>query len=274
MQLVFIPKAYKCLLPIFMKYLAIIQARCGSSRLPGKVLKDLAGKTVIERMVERVKRSKKLDEIVVATTIEKNNLPLIELCAKNKIRIFVGSENNVLDRYYQAAKLFLPEYVVRITADCPVIDFRYIDNLIDLMDNSIDYACTDNKSFPSGLDVEILSFKVLREIWQNSNLASECEHVTLYIKNHSEKYKIKKLKFNIENCANKRLTLDHPEDYELILKIYEHFALKGKQDSFVIEDILEFLRQNPELEKINSNIDRFEGLNKSLREDKLVTSQL
>ena len=122
-----------------MKYLVLIQARCGSRRLPSKVLKDLAGRTVLERVVERVRRSREIDDIVVVTSVDKNNLPLIELCAQTDTRIFVGSEEDVLDRYYQCARLFQPEYVIRITADCPVIDWRYIDLAIEQLKPETDY---------------------------------------------------------------------------------------------------------------------------------------
>ena len=253
-----------------MKYLAIIQARCGSSRLPGKVLKDLVGKTVIERVFERVKASKKVDDVIVATSIERNNLPLIELCASRGIRVFIGSELDVLDRYFQAAKLFLPKYVIRITADCPLIDCKYIDDLIELTDEKIDYACTDNTSFPVGLDAEVISFEVLKQIWKKARLSSEREHVTLYVKNHPEEYNIKKLICNFKGAAHKRLTLDHLEDYQLILEVYNHFANLNKADDFDTADVLEFLDKNPALEQLNAHIDRFEGLNKSLKEDKTV----
>ena len=110
-----------------MKYLVMIQARCGSSRLPNKVLKDIAGKTDLQWVIERVRRSRLIDEVMVVTSIDKNNLPLIRLCTELGVRVFVGSENDVLDRYYQAARLLQPEYVVRITADCPLFDWRYLD---------------------------------------------------------------------------------------------------------------------------------------------------
>lgn len=251
-----------------MKYLAIIQARCGSSRLPGKVLKDLVGKTVIERVVERVKASKKIDDVIVATSIDHSNLPLIELCAKRGFRVFVGSELDVLDRYFQAAKLFLPKYVIRITADCPLIDCKYIDDLIELVDGKTDYACTDNTSFPVGLDAEVISFDVLKQIWKKAHLSSEREHVTLYVKNHPEEYNIKKLAFDFEGVVHKRLTLDHPEDYQLILEVYKHFVSLNRADDFSTAEVLEFLNENPELEQLNAHIDRFEGLKKSLKSDK------
>ena len=108
-----------------MKYAAMIQARCGSSRMPNKVLKEISGKPELQWVIERVRRSRLMDEVIVVTSIEKDNLPLIKLCAELGVRVFAGSEEDVLDRYYQAAKLLKPEYVVRITADCPLFDWRY-----------------------------------------------------------------------------------------------------------------------------------------------------
>jgi spore coat polysaccharide biosynthesis protein SpsF len=250
-----------------MKYLAIIQARCGSSRLPGKVMKDLAGKAVIERMVERVRKSKKIDEVIVATSIADNNFPLIELCARRCFLLFVGSEKDVLDRYYQAAKLFNPEYVIRLTADCPLIDYHFIDQMIECMVPKTDYANTDEQTFPVGLGAEIVKFSVLEQIWRDAKLRSEREHVTLFIPNNRSRYEIQTLKFPIDGASDKRLTLDHPEDYELISIIYDHFAKLGLQDDFYTKEILEFLEANPELLKINSHIDRLEGLKISLAND-------
>ncbi|MDR2817804.1 MAG: glycosyltransferase family protein [Oscillospiraceae bacterium] len=250
-----------------MKYLAIIQARCGSSRLPNKVMKDLAGKAVIERMVERVQKSKKIDEVIVATSIADNNLPLIELCARRRFRVFVGSEKDVLDRYYQAAKLFNPEYIIRVTADCPLIDYHLVDQMIECVTPETDYVHTDEQTFPVGLGAEIVKFSVLEQIWRDAKLKSEREHVTLFIPNNCSRYKIQTLKFPIDGVSDKRLTLDHPEDYELISIIYNHFAELGLQDDFYAKEILEFLEVNPELTKINSHIDRFEGLKISLAND-------
>lgn len=253
-----------------MKYLVLIQARCGSSRLPNKVLKKFGEKTDLQWVVERVGRSSLIDDIMVITSIEKNNLPLIKLCAELGVRVFVGSEDDVLDRYYQAAKLINPEYVIRVTGDCPLFDWRYLDLAIQTMEMDTDYMSEITESFPDGLDIEIMKFSALREAWKNAELASEREHVTLYIRNHPEKFKIQNLECPIKGINTKRWTLDEPEDFIFISKIYDNFLKKNKID-FITEDILNFLIQNPELESINSSIGRNEGLAKSLREDKIVS---
>ena len=253
-----------------MKYLVLIQARCGSTRFPNKVLADLSGKTDLEWVVERVKRAKKVDEVMVITSIEKNNLPLIELCTKLDTRVFVGSEEDVLDRYYQAAKLLNPEYVIRITADCPFFDWRYLDMAIEQMEDDSDYLAEFTESFPDGLDIEIITFKALKESWQEARLSSEREHVTQYVRKHPEKYKLQNLECPISNIGDKRWTLDEDRDYEMISKVYHHFVLeKGKTD-FVTEDIIDFLNDNPEIESLNSGIMRNEGLAKSIANDSVV----
>ena len=252
-----------------MKYLVLIQARCGSSRLPNKVLKKIAGKTDLQWVLERVRRSKKIDEVMVITSIEKNNLPLIKLCTELDTRVFVGSEDDVLDRYYQAARLLSPEYVIRITADCPLFDWNYLDLAIEQLKPETDYLAEMTESFPDGLDIEIMKFSVLQEAWQKAQMASEREHVTLYIRNHAEEYQIQNFECPIRGIGNKRWTLDEPADLELIEKIYEHFRGGDKED-FVTADILQFLQENPQLENINSMIGRNEGLQKSLNEDYIV----
>ena len=169
-----------------MRYLVMVQARCGSTRLPNKVLKDIAGKTALQWVIERVRRSRHIDEVMVVTSIEKNNLELIRLCVEMNLRVFVGSENDVLDRYYQAAKLIQPEYIVRITADCPFFDWRYLDMAIEQIEDEIDYMAELTESFPDGLDIEIVRWPALKRMWKEARLSSEREHVTMYIKNHPE----------------------------------------------------------------------------------------
>ncbi|MDD6401201.1 MAG: glycosyltransferase family protein [Lachnospiraceae bacterium] len=249
-----------------MKYLVMIQARCGSTRLPNKVLADLSGKPDLQRVIERVRQSKLIDEVMVITSIEKNNLPLIKLCTELDTRVFVGSENDVLDRYYQAAKLLEPEYVIRITADCPMFDWRYLDMAIEQLEMDTDYIGEMTESFPDGLDIEIMKYSALEQSWKEATLTSEREHVTQYIRKHPEKYNIKNLECPIKGIGDKRWTLDEDKDYEMISKVYEYFASEGKE-FFVTEDVLDFLKYHPEIECLNCNIERNEGLKKSLAND-------
>lgn len=252
-----------------MKYLVLIQARCGSSRLPNKIMKKIAGKTDLQWVIERVKRCKRIDEVMVITSIEKNNLPLIHLCTELGIRVFVGSENDVLDRYYQAAKLLQPEYVIRITADCPMFDWNYLDMAIEQMSEETDYLAEFTESFPDGLDIEIMRYSALKCSWQEAVLASEREHVTQYIRKHPEKFVHQNLECPIKNIGNKRWTLDEKEDFEMISLVYNHFISEGKED-FTTQDIIDFLEMHPEIENINKKFARNEGLAKSLANDRVV----
>ena len=252
-----------------MDYLVLIQARCGSTRFPNKVLADISGKPDLQWVVERVGRSKHVDEVMVITSIERNNIPLIKLCTELNTRVFVGSENDVLDRYYQAAKLINPKYVIRITADCPVFDWNYLDLAIEQMKPETEYLGELTESFPDGLDIEIMTFEALKRAWKNASMNSEREHVTLYIRKHPELFCIQNFECPVPNIGNKRWTLDEDKDYKVITKIYEHFISKKKED-FVTEDILKFLKAHPEIEMINCEITRNEGLKKSLSNDSVA----
>lgn len=247
-----------------MKFLAIIQARCGSTRLPNKVLKDIYGQSQIVRVIERVKQSKYVDKIIVATSIDENNLPLIKECVEHNVQIFAGSENDVLDRFYQAAKLFKPEYVIRITADCPLYDTPSLDKAIEQL-KDFDYI-SDMGNAPDGMDIEVFKYEALKKAWENANLTSEREHVTTYIKSHPEMFKLGEFNDNAE-YNNLRLTVDTQEDYELILNIYKEL------NNFWLEDIVKVLKKKPELLNINNMYERNEGLIKSLKEDRIIEKE-
>ena len=204
-----------------MEIIAIVQARLGSTRLPRKILLDLEGKTVLERVIERVNSSKLIKEVVVATTIRKEDLEITELCSNIGIRIYCGSENDVLDRYYQAARLFKADHIVRITSDCPLIDSKKIDEVTNLhLYKKADYTSNIIKeTYPDGQDVEIFIFEALAEAWEKAKLPSEREHVTPYIKKNSTIFNIANLE-NKEDLYQKRWTLDYPADYDFIKAVY------------------------------------------------------
>mgnify|MGYP002623749323 CR=1 FL=1 len=252
-----------------MKYLALIQARMGSSRLPNKVLKDICGKPDLQWVIERVQRSTYVDEVMVITSIEKDNLPLIRLCTELGVRVFVGSEDDVLDRYYQAARLIEPEYVIRITADCPMYDWNILDGMIGSLKSDSDYCCIEDEEFPDGLDTEIIRFEALKKSWEEARLNSEREHVTQYIRNHPENFRLQNYTFPIPNTGHYRWTLDEDNDFEMIDAVYKHFMEVRKED-FVTVDVIDYLKLHPEVEAINSGIGRNEGLAKSIREDHII----
>lgn len=252
--------------------LAIIQARMGSTRLPGKVLLDLEGKTVLERVIERVSASKLVDKVLVATTISDKDLPLVELCARLGVSVFCGAENDVLDRFYQAAKLFKPENMVRITADCPLIDSHIIDSTIKLLhETGADYASNQlEEKYPDGLDVEVFTFKALEKAWSEARMYSEREHVTPYIRNNRKIFKIAGLKA-VKDHSDKRWTLDNEEDYVFISAVYKNIS--GQKDLFGMTSVLALMKEMPELEKINNHIKRNEGYAKSLKEDRICKAE-
>lgn len=252
-----------------MRYLAMIQARCGSTRLPNKVLKDLCGKPALQRMIERVKKSRLVDEVMVITSIEKNNLPILRLCADLGVRVGIGSEDDVLDRFFQSAKLLSPEYVIRLTADCPCFDAELLDEAIKGMEDTADYCGMISESFADGLDFEIMRFSALEKAWREAEHSFEREHVTQYIIRHPELFQIQNVESPIGYFGNHRWTVDEPEDFELVTKIYEHFVWLGKEE-FGYQDILTFLEENPELMNINKQYTRNEGLKKSIVEDHIM----
>ena len=253
-----------------MKYLVMIQARCGSTRLPNKVLKDLCGKPALQRMIERVQRSKVVDEVMVVTSVNRENLPILALCASIGVRVGIGSEDDVLDRYYQTAKLIRPEYVIRLTADCPCFDAELLDLALGEMAPDTDYMGMTSESCADGLDLEIMKFSALERAWQEANHSFEREHVTQYIIRHPELFRLQNFESPIGYFGNHRWTVDEPEDFELVKRVYEHFETELGRDDFGYRDILDFLNAHPEITALNSQYTRNEGLAKSIREDRIV----
>ncbi|MDD5595652.1 MAG: glycosyltransferase family protein [Candidatus Omnitrophica bacterium] len=255
-----------------MKASVIIQARVGSTRLPNKVLLKVLDRTILEYVIARVRQAKHVDQVFVATTTNKNDLGIVNLAKKSGVEVFRGSENDLLDRFFQTARLFKIKNIVRITADCPLIDPDIIDSVIKLYFKSkVDY-CSNilKRSFPVGLDVEIFSFNALRTAWERAGLPSEREHVTPYIIKHPDRFKLANISFK-KDLSVKRWTLDRKEDFKLIKAILE--ALYPKNPNFKIPDVIKFLNKHPNLEKINSHILYNEGYLKSVRRDKLFQSR-
>lgn len=251
---------------------AIIQARTGSTRLPGKVLMELGGKPVLQNVIERVKRSKLIDSIVIATTKDRADAPIINIADTSRVEYFRGSTEDVLDRYFQAAKKFRSDQIVRITSDCPLIDPGVIDLVIKqhLSENN-DY--TSNAlipSFPDGLDTEIFRFSVLEQSWREAKIPYQREHATQYITKNPQLFKLGNLLDKVDN-SSKRWTLDELADYEFINIIYNE--LKHQGNTFTQNDVLKLLSRKPEIESINSHIGRNEGLLKSMRKDGIITEE-
>ncbi len=254
-----------------MKYLAMIQARCGSTRLPNKVLKDLYGKPALQRMIERVQKSGRIDEVMVVTSIKRDNLPILKLCSSIGIRVGVGSEDDVLDRFYQTAKLLRPEYVIRLTADCPCFDAELLDMAIEQMGPDTDYCAMMSETFADGLDLEIISFSALEKAWKEAEHSYEREHVTQYIIHRPEVFKQQDFVSPIGDFGHHRWTVDETEDFEVVSRIYEYFLKEKKKDDFGYKEILWYLEGHPEVMELNKKYQRNEGLQKSINEDVLVT---
>jgi len=250
------------------KIIAFIQARMGSTRLPGKVALPLGNSTVLEQVVNRVSRAKMVDETILVTTLSLKDLDLVKLSAVNKIRVFCGSEEDVLDRYYQAAKLVKPDHVIRITADCPLMDSKVIDLVVGKhLESGADYTSNVLKeTYPDGLDIEVFKFEALKKAWKESVKTSDREHVTLYIRNNPKIFKLLSVE-NTFDTSQHRWTLDEPKDYEFIKGVYSHFS---HTEYFGMADVLNLLEKNPSLLTINQDITRNEGLIKSLKEDKEI----
>lgn len=257
---------------------AIIQARLGSTRLPGKILMKINNKTILNYVIDQVKNSKKIDKIIVATTSKKQDDEIAKLSLVYGVDIFRGNENDVLDRYYQCAKKFHADTIVRITSDCPLIDPTLIDNcILEFEKNDFEYVSNVNKKingnwvyhlngFPLGFAVEVLNFHSLEYAWKCAKKPSEREHVTQYIPNNPELFKIGVIE-NSHDYSDIHLSLDHPEDFELLKIVIQNFS---KDKLFSLKKIISFFINNPSLKKINSHLSFNEGYLKSLEEDKIA----
>ncbi|RCW77359.1 cytidylyltransferase domain-containing protein [Saliterribacillus persicus] len=238
-----------------MKVVAIIQARMGSTRLPGKVLKKVLDKPLLEYQIERVKRSKLIDEIVIATTTNEADELIIDFCERLSISYYRGSENDVLSRYYEAANIHKADVVVRLTSDCPVIDPVVIDtNIQYYLDNQTDFDYVSNthkRTFPRGFDTEVFSFDALEAAFKKAELASEKEHVTPYIYQNPSQFRIGHV-FGEDDHSDLRLTVDTKEDFLLIEKIID--VLYKNNPNFTYDDIVKLLNENKDWLKINAEI--------------------
>lgn len=246
--------------------LGILQARCSSSRLPNKVLMPLLGKPMLIRQLERLSQSKLLDKIVVATSSDSSDDQLSEILKFNNYEVFRGSLDDVLDRFYQAALLYKPQFVVRITGDCPLIDPQVLDETVKLhIGGNYDYTSNCHiPTYPDGFSIEVFGFNHLETALKNASLPSEREHVTPHFYNNPNKFKIGLLKSK-EDLSGLRLTVDYSEDFEVVRQVFE--ALYEKNSRFGMYEIIDFLAGHPEIASLNSKYIRGEGLRKSLKED-------
>jgi spore coat polysaccharide biosynthesis protein SpsF len=235
-----------------MKVVAIIQARMGSTRLPGKVLKDLAGETVLARVLSRLRRAQQISELLVATTDRPADDAIVAECRRCSVPVSRGDQDDVLDRYYRAAQLDKAEIVVRITADCPLIDPAVSDKTIEaFLEARPDYASNALvRTYPRGLDTEVMSFSALSRAWQEARQPYEREHVTPYIFEHPDKFKLLPVT-GAADLSSHRWTVDTAEDLEFVRAVYER--LKANPE-FSGRDVLDLLEGEPELVEINRSV--------------------
>lgn len=238
-----------------MKTLLIIQARMGSSRLPGKVLREIKGKPLIVHMLDRLKKCQTVDAILLATSDRPEDLPLIDLARNEGVKSFTGSETDVLDRFFQAAKELTPEHVVRCTGDCPLIDPEVTDLVIKHhLEKNKDYTSnTVTRSYPRGLDTEVMKFAALEKAVHEAKKDYEREHVTPFIWEHPNLFSIEQVVAEPSRQAPEiRLTVDTLEDFNFVQAIFDR--LHKKNPAFGVDAILELLRKTPELRKINAHV--------------------
>ncbi len=251
-----------------MKIIAVTQARYGSTRLPAKILKKVNGETLLETHLKRILKSEKITSLKVATTVEEGSEEIVKIANGLDIETYRGSVNDVLDRFYQTVREDKPDYVVRLTSDCPLVDPEIIDKVIELaVSTGADYVSnTLEVTYPDGMDCECFRFQALEKAWKEATLKSDREHVTPYIwRNSSLKggglFKSACLK-NDEDWADIRITVDTPEDFEVVKNILEDLGPDRK-----CADYVAYIKGHKEIADINSSFQRNEGYEKSIKED-------
>jgi len=243
------------------KIIAITQARTGSTRFPNKIMNKIEGKTLLDIHVNRIKKAKNNNLIIIATTKKKDD-DIIELEANNLgVHCYRGDEDDVLDRFYQAAKSHNPDYVVRLTSDCPLIDPSLIDEIIEATINSkVDY-CSNTliESYPDGQDVEVFSFNSLKKAWEESVLMSDREHVTPYMKKN---FKVLNIHSNNMKFNKVRMTVDEPNDFVVIKRLVDRLGLNEKWENYT-----NLYLNDKTISVNNDSITRNEGYIKSIKND-------
>lgn len=239
-----------------MKIVATIEARMASSRLPGKILKPILGKPTLEHLVERVQRSKLIQDVVVATTDMPSDNETEAACKKMKVHFYRGSSDDVLDRVLRAAKAFEADIIVELTGDCPLLDPQIIDSVIQhYLDHNFDYVSNVLvRTFPRGMDTQVFSVKVLDNISRLTQDPADRENVSLFIYEHPEKYKLGNVAAasNVLKRPDLRLTVDTKEDFELINEVYTR--LYPAKPDFLLSDIIQLIENTPHLKELNKHI--------------------
>lgn len=238
------------------KIVCIIQARMGSTRLPGKVLKEIDGNPMLQYTIENLRNSQLIDQIILATSILDKDDPLEEFANEIGVDLFRGSEEDVLSRYYHAAKENNADIVVRITGDCPLIDYRITDQVIQLfLDNEADFAANNiERTFPRGVDTAVFSFDALEKAHKNAEKEEEREHVVPYIKEtHQNEFKL--TNYEAEGKFRRsdiRITVDEEDDFKLVKEIISRI----EERPITLDKVIDLLNNNPELLEINAHVEQ------------------
>ena len=244
-----------------MKIIAITQARTGSTRFPYKIMNKIGDETLLSIHINRIKKAKKINSIIIATTNKKNDDVIKQQADKLNVNCFRGDEDDVLDRFYQAAKIHNPDYVVRLTSDCPLIDPILIDEIIEAtISSNVDY-CSNTliESYPDGQDIEVFTFNALKKAWKESVLLSDREHVTPYMKKNFKSINIhsNNMEFN-----KVRMTVDEPNDFEVICKLVDQLGLSNSWQNYT-----NLYLNDPTINSFNNSIIRNEGYLKSINKE-------
>ncbi len=257
-----------------MKVLAITQARYGSTRLPAKILKEVNGQTLLEIHLKRILQTKTIDKLKIATTDEEGSKFIVEVADKVGVEYFKGSVDDVLSRFYGTAESEKPDYVIRLTSDCPLIDPNVIDAVVTfaIEHPEYDYVHTEAKSFPDGLDTEVMKFAAIEKAYKEANLKSEREHVTPYIwKNGTAEGGTIFNTYNYPNPEGEynaddyRITIDEPEDFEVIKALIENLGIDKCWKEYI-----DYLLEHKEVYAINSRFANNEGYAKSIANDQII----
>lgn len=250
---------------------AIVQARMGSTRLPGKVIKEVKGRPLLSYLIERLRSCRGIEKIIIATSINKEDDVIALLAEREGIPVYRGSQDDVLDRYYQTAIKYQVDNIVRITADCPLIDPGVTEEVINYYLNNpgFDLVLT-GPTYPEGFDTSIFPFKTLKTAWNEANLKSDREHVTTFIWKNDKRFKIKTLSLE-EDYSFLRLTVDEPVDFEVAKNVIEEMY-DEKGSVFFFKDILCLYKKKPYIFEQNKNVIRNEGYLLSLKEDCIINA--
>lgn len=238
-----------------MRIVAIIQARMGSTRLPGKILKKVNGRPLLSYQLERLQQSNFISDLVIATTTDEKDDVIVEFCKLNNILWFRGSEEDVLARYYETAKRFNADAIVRITSDCPIIDVQVVNKTITyFIDNNFDYVSnTVDRTYPRGLDTEVFTFAALEKAHKEAVMERDREHVTAYFYTNPDIFKIAGVRNEVD-YSKYRWTVDTEEDFQLIENIIENLYSENPQ--FTLYDTVKLMEANPDWFYINAHIEQ------------------